>query len=218
MTLNEIAVQLAAPLGREFDQPLLSMIKDLVAVWTERMIRNSLEKNPSDRKFFKQTVFLPLHEASGDCGSTECTIMETDDLPLPLRANSILFDFVGSVDGSTPFAYVSEGMEQFWQANRYSSQYLQYRWTGQRIQILAHGRPEKIKVVGVWPDPRSLAALLCGQGGNCFPDDQEYMVSGDILQLVMQYVAEVGLKDYKPQSQQTEVNIDNDAAVQSNRS
>lgn len=218
MTLNEIAVQLAAPLGRQFDQPLLAMIKDRVVIWTERIIRNSLEKNPADRKFFKQTIYLPLHKANTDCGGTECSVMVTDDLPLPLRANSILFDFVGSQDGSTPFKLVSEGFEQFWVANKYASAYLTYRWNGKRIEVLANGRPEAIKVVAIWPNPRLLSSVMCKQGENCFPDDQPYMVSGDILQLVMQYVADQDLKEYKPQSQQTEVTIDNDAAVASNRS
>lgn len=219
MTLNQIAVQLASPLGRQFDQPLLAMIKDLVVVWTERIIRNSLEKNIQDRKFFiAPAAIIPLHEASGDCGITDCTIMETDEIPLPLRANSILFDFVGSADGSTPFVYTSEGFEQFWSENRYASKYLQYRWTGKKIQVLSHGRPDKIRVRAIWPNPRSLSAVMCGAGDGCFPDDQPYLVSGDILQLVLQYVANEGLKEYKPQSQQTEVSIDNDSAVPSNRS
>lgn len=218
MTLNEIAIQLAAPLGRQFDQPLLAMIKDKVVYWTERIIRNSLEKNPRDRVFFKQTVYLPLTESNADCGGTSCSVMATENLPLPLRANSILFDFVGSQDGSTPFKLVSEGFEQFWKDNKYASRYLTYRWTGKRIEVLANKRPEVIKVVAIWPDPRALSGVLCGQGTNCFPDDQEYMVSGDILQLVIQYVNDIDLKDYRPQSSQTEVSIDNDAAVPSNRS
>lgn len=218
MTLNEIAVQLASPLGRQFDEPFLAMIKDMVVVWTGRMIRNSLEKDAKDRIFFRTPpLYLPLTAATIDCGGSECPAMVSQELPLPLRANNILFDFVGTQDGHTAFKLIQDGWERFHKETKYAKMFLSYRWNGKRIEVLSNGRPDVIKVTGIWLNPRLLATVLCGTVG-CHPDDEEYRVSEDILQLVIQYVRDEELKNYRPQTQVNEVTIDNDSAAESNRS
>ena len=178
MTLNEYAVQLAEPYNRQFDIPYLSMVKDRIIIKVGRMLRNSLDKNPNDRKFYRmEPLILPLHSTTMGCGPTACTVMETDYIPTPLRSNGILFDFVGSADGSTVFTEVSLGMDVYINSTEYASRRTKYRWMGDRIQVVSNIIP-KIMVQGIWADPRVVAKLRCDDK-NCNPDDLRKGAAGE---------------------------------------
>lgn len=212
MTLNEYAVQLAEPHDRQFDHPYLAMIKDRIIIKIGRMLRNSLEKNPKDRTFYRmEPLILPLHSTTLGCGPDACTVMETGKIPTPLRSNGILFDFVGSADGSTAFTEAALGMDTYINSTKYASRRTKYRWLGDRLQVLSNMIP-KIMVQAIWTDPRVVAKLRCDDE-KCDVDDLPFEMTDDIMELVMTYVAE-DLRKSAGDPLDTTVKMDNGETVQ----
>lgn len=213
MTPNEISVQLAEPFGRQFDVPFRSMLKDRVVYWATRHIRNTLDKDSKRRKQFLQSLLVPMHrvtnQSSGHSGNYRWYAESFQALPLPIFANGINFDYVGSQDGATAFVS-SNGLlaDRFAQADKYTSELPRYSYIGGKIQvyrnpdltnILINYIPENLRIFGEF-------SLACGTT-LCTWDDQEYNLPGDILQLVIQSIMEIDLRQPQIKARE-EVKID----------
>lgn len=200
MTPNEISVQIAEPFGRQFDVPFRSMLKDRVIYWATRHIRNTLDKDARRRKQFLQSLLVPLHsvsnQPSGHAGNYKYYVESIQQLPAPLFANGINFDFVGSQDGATGFVYSANLLaDRFSAHDKYSSALPHYSFLGGKIQVyrnpdmanvLVNYIPENLRKFGEF-------SLACGTT-SCSWDDQEYGIPGDILQLVIQSIMEIDLR------------------------
>lgn len=213
MTPNQIATQLAEPTGRQFDVPFKEMLKDKVVYWAARHIRNTLDKDYRRRKQFLQPLLVPMHpvtnQPSGHSGTYKYYAESQQVLPMPLFANDINFDYVGSQDGATAFVY-SIGLlsDRFSQADKYSGQLPHYSYIGGKIQVYRNPDIPNVLVNYIPADLRKFGefSLACGTT-ICSWDDQEYNLPGDILQLVIQSIMEVDLR--QPQiKQREEVQID----------
>lgn len=199
MTPNQIAVQLAEPSGRQFDVPFRRMIKDKVIYWTERMVRNTIDKDPRRRAQLLQPLLVPLspvnNNLTGHPGNYK-KYAESTRIPRPMFANSINFDYVGSQDGATPFIY-SPGLMQdrFGASDKYLGEALRYSYLGGKIQVY---RNPDISVVLLNYIPANMKEyfefqIACGQA-LCAWDDCEINLPGDILQLVIQSIMQIELK------------------------
>lgn len=218
-TFNQIATILAEQLKRPFDEPFKAMMKDRIKLWRSRLLANSLEKDPKNRKFFTQTLTVPMEEVSAtECGiNLNCTLMRsTLEIPLPVRANGTLFDEVGSVEGSTPFRLVKRHELSFLIGDKYAplaSDFYLY----ENGRLLTRMVPY-LFVDGVFDDPEAVAtfkAAACAESGanDCEDtDDQDLGVSGDIAQLIIQSILQIDFgQQQKTASDGGEVDVTDEA-------
>ena len=202
MTIKDLAVLVAEPLNRPLDQVFLDQIRDRVRYWRSRLLKNSLDKTPADRKFFIQSVTMKLEEVpASSCGlSLDCNVWRTiDKVPLSLRSNSILFDYVGSVDHGNPFKYVKRWELPFLLTNKYMplvTSFYAYE-DGRIISNVPY-----ITVEGIFDDPEEAMRLNCTTGEGCNTEEIDYPISGDIAQLIVQSILNIDLKPQKPFDEQ----------------
>lgn len=85
-------------MGDPTEIPYREEAKRLINVWRSTLIRQSLEKNPLDRRFFRQTIYreLVLTTYPSELGTPKDEIILRTNLPvpMPLRANNIFYDHV----------------------------------------------------------------------------------------------------------------------------
>lgn len=218
MTPEQISVQLAEPLGRQFDVPFREMIKDKVLYWSERMVRNTIDKDFRRRKQLVG-MFSPLilhmekvnNLPTGHPGNYRNWAESAGCIPAPLYANGIIFDYVGTVDGTTPFINsFSPTLDRFAQADKYISNVLRYSYLSNKIQVYRNPDISQIRMDYIPSNFRDYAifnAAMCNT--DCTWDNDEYPLPGDILQLVMQAVAAEIAKPAMPENHdKEEINID----------
>jgi hypothetical protein len=197
MTLNEATTLIASELGKELDDPFKLMLAERIQVWRSRLIKNSADKNQTERKFFRQVIFIPMEvQKDVPCCTTfpGCEIsVTTVDVPAPLRANSILFDYVGSVNGMNPFQESTGGFLAFMSQAKYSKQNIRYTWAGSRISIFGNKQLPMVRIEGIFDNPEEAAKLNCtlGNSTDCDFWNKEYPVTNDIMQLIIQSITSI---------------------------
>jgi len=185
---------IATPLDKQFDDPFKLIIMKLVDVWRARLIRNSLEKAPQDRKFFRQTLYMRTKVVDETiCNLTGCEIVETiDALPMSIRANNMMYDFVGAVNSTTAYQQVYSGTLEYVLQEEYNKAPLFMVENG-KLRIY-RAKPPVIKVETIFPDPQLVARMSCANGVNCDYWNSNYPVPEDILQTIIQGIREVDFK------------------------
>lgn len=213
MTLNEVTTLIASQLKKELDIPFKLMLAERIQVWRSRLFKNTLDKDAKERKFFRQTLYLPMIKTTDTpacTGFPGCDIAQTvDQLPNPLRANGILFDYVGSVDGTTPFKEVTAGFQAYANSGKYSKNVIPFTWDGRKIAVYSNPNLPFLRVDGIFDNPELAATLNCsnGQSSNCDFWETEYPVTGDIMQLIIQSIIQIdyGGRPITPDSKEVPV-------------
>jgi hypothetical protein len=213
-TFNELAVLIAEPLGRALDDPFKEQIKARIKYWRAKLLRDTLNKNPKDRAFFTQKITMKLEEVpAADCGiPLSCTVLRTvDKVPAGIRANNILFDFVGAIDGTTPFKYIHMWELPYKLQERYSPIVTShYAYENEYIIVPKKKILQYVRVERIFDDPEAAAELSCtATGVSCAFDDEEYPISEDLAQQIVQYILQVDF-NRKPTNDDTVVNLDDD--------
>jgi len=196
MTLNEICTMIASHMDKEFDEPFKLIIAEKVRVWRSRLIKNSVDKDERERKFFIQTVFMRMeerNEAECEVPYTQCKVAwSVDKVPKPLRANGMLFDYIGSLNGMNAFKSSPVGMMTFMQAGRYSANVIYYLYENEKIKVYGNSKLPIIRIDGIFDDPEAAAQLSCGSiNSKCNFWNEEYPASGDIIQLIIQSILQI---------------------------
>jgi hypothetical protein len=207
MTPNEITTVMATALKKTFDTPFKLMLMERVTVWRSRLIKNSLDKTPADRKFFRQTVYLSLEkvpQVSCNLPVDICDVARTATIPPPLRANSILFDYVGAINGANPFKELTPGMMAYFKSGKYSKNLIGYLYTDGKIEVYGNANLPMLRMDYIGDNPEDFASFACSPDLNKVCDfwNQEYPCPGDILQQILQFIAEVDFgqkKDIVPE-------------------
>lgn len=199
MTPNEITTLIAKNLDKELDVPFKLTIMARIDVWRSRHIRNTLEKDVSSRKFFTSTLYVPMETVNTtDCTVpyTQCKVSRSPKLPAPVRANGILFDYVGTIDGSRSFTYALKESQEFNEHNKYNKNIVSYEWENNRLKVSLPNIP-KIKVIGIFDNPTKLLEFSCSGEGedDCDFWNTEYPCTYEILQLCIQTVEQVDFKE-----------------------
>lgn len=209
MTPNEITTVIASSLNKTFDEPFKMMLIKKVDAWRGRLVRNSLEKSPGDRKFFVQSIFLTLtseSEVNCELEVDLCDVAISQVIPAVLRANGVLFDYVGSIDGNNQFQETSSGMKGYF--GKYSKKVIQYE--ERNGQIVIHGKANlpMVRVDAIFDNPYEVSEFVCGSTGNCNFWDATYPCPNDILQQCIQFTVQefkaVPEEGSVPVSQQTD--------------
>jgi hypothetical protein len=194
MTLNEATTLLASQLNMELDMPFKLMLAKRIQVWRSRLIKNTVDKDQKERKFFKQVIFMPMvKQEEVPCCTTfnGCDIAVSKfDLPAPLRANGILFDYLGSVNGANPFQEATGGFMQYMSKGKYSKNIIRYTWSTPRVSVFGNPDLPMIRIETIFDNPEEAAKLSCtlGDSGSCDFWNQEYPTTNDIMQLIIQSI------------------------------
>lgn len=197
MTLNEATTLLALQLGKELDTPFKLSLAERIQVWRSRLIKNSLDKNPQERKFFRQIIFVAMEPStdSACCASFPgCPVAQTVlNIPAPLRANGILFDYVGGINGMNPFQESTGGFLAYMAEGKYSQNITRYTWASPRIAVFGNPNLPVVRIEGIFDDPEAAAKLNCTMGNQADCDfwNKEYPVTGDIMQLIIQSIISI---------------------------
>jgi len=213
MTPNEITTVLSQKAGKVFDLPFKLILMEKVKALRSLLMKQTLEKTPADRKFFRSTIYLKLTETNSvPCAvPVNCKVYVTDKLPTPLRANSILFDYVGAVDAHNPFKETHPGMIQFVNSGKYSKNLVPFLYSDNRIFLLEN--VPMIRVDLIPDDPMELADFKCTTDeDNCDVWNTEYPLSKEILALILQMITEE-LKSLDSQEDTIPVNPVNDSQL-----
>lgn len=214
MTPNEITTVLAADLDKVFDVPFRLMLMERVNIWRARHIKNTLDKSPADRKFFRSTVYLSTTETNEvPCSLPfdQCKVYVTTTIPEPLRANSMLFDYVGAVNGLNPFVEVSPGTAFYRMSGKYSKNKVAFNYSDQKIFVFTSVPMIRIDFIAAWPE--QLDGFNCDPSENtCDYWNSQYPCPPEILQLIFQSIREIDFKQ-NPQlfEQSVPVNPANDS-------
>lgn len=191
MTPNELTTVLAQNVGKVFDTPFKLILMEKVKALRSRLMKNTLDKTPADRKFFRSTIYLKLTETNSvPCEiPVNCKVYVTDKIPKPLRANSVLFDYVGSVDGYSSFRESGPGMIKFVNKGRYSKRTVGFIYSDDRLFFFEN--IPMIRLDFIPDDPMELAGFSCTQDSDlCDPWNTEYPLSKDVLATIIQVLSE----------------------------
>lgn len=214
MTPNEITTVLAAGMDKTFDTPFKMMLMERVDMWRARLIKNTLDKTPADRKFFRSTIYLSTTEtkvAPCTLPVTLCDVYVTSKVVRPLRANSILFDYVGGINGMNPFSESSPGNIYYKNKGKYSKDTVSFLYSDEKIYVFT--KVPMIRVDFIAEDPSLLQDYQCTPTAdyNCDFWNSEYPCPLEILQLIFQSIREIDFRqDPKLQENSIPVNPIND--------
>lgn len=199
-TYNELAEILAERAGRQLDTPFIEEMKVVVSYWYSRLRRDSLQESRRDRAWFKQYTEVPIEVValSEWPGFPDIRISRTTcQLPNTLRANGILFDYVGSVDKTTSFGKVYTQMHELRGAldGRYTGKQPKVLWQNNYIYIFNELDMPAIGIDGIYDDPWAYQQFKCScQGTACRDDDTEFPGPRDLQQRIIQAALSTELK------------------------
>lgn len=188
MTSNELSDILATELGAVNDWVFKRTILARVNASRAQQMKRSLDKNSQDRKYFTQPIEVPM-ENYNYLASTPLSCLQsrsTCQIPRPLRANSIYFDYVGAVDGSNAYRHTPIGSSHFLNKGPYTHHNIHYHPENGFLVVEKPGIP-LVLVVGIFADPEAAYDLDAKTRGctNCDFWESEYPCSEDVLDTVI---------------------------------
>jgi hypothetical protein len=193
MTPNEITTVLAAKFDKPLDFPFKLMLMEHVRALRAKFIKQTLDASPKDRKFFRQTVYMTLTkelEVPCELPVMLCNVATTGTMPKPLRANGILFDYVGAINGTNPFKETDPGMIGYTTMGKYSKNLTQFSWLNFGIVVYDNRLP-MLRVDYIPDDPLELEGFMCNPGGaECDVWDSAYPLTSEIWELILRYIHE----------------------------
>lgn len=222
-SINRIVTLIASHLKRETDEPFKRMLAVKADQWRSTLVSRSLEKHPEQRSFFTQTIFVPMQcDSLVPCELTSiqlCNVMKsTKIVPLPMRFGTTLFDYIGTIDGKKGFYNASPGTLDSLQAGKYTGRNTFWEYTNKKIlirnnKINFNEKPiPMIRIDAVFDRPIDVFEFNCSTGQDCDFWDKPYPVTGDMAQMISQYILQVdfGMKLDKDVSIPQDVEVDPD--------
>jgi hypothetical protein len=193
MTPNEITSLIASNLEKELDLPFRLQLMDRVKYWRSRHIVNTIQKTPAKREFFRQALYINLTEAYADESVAmvgDQVSITVDPIPQLIVAGTTLFDYVGGVDGKSPFRKVQPGMSNYASTGKFSQRFPEYEYN-QRIFVNQLDLP-RIRVDAIYDDPMAVLEYSCKcLDKQCDTWNTEFPCSGEIMQLIVQSILQV---------------------------
>lgn len=219
-SLNEIAEILAERANKQFEAGFKEMMKTLVNIKMARVMRDTLMRNPGDREYFRVWIDIPLEKSPIYQGAGDCTTKRTVCcVPTPLRANSILFDYVGTptrdknFEISTSLEIVKAKVEGTVYGRTIPAAYM-----NGYIYVLNYTGGDMI-TVGMIPENLNEVRKcidFCGVDSSeyCYSDDKPYPAPKDMVERVIRMILAEDLNRYS-QNYIPVVNPVNDEITQS---
>ena len=209
-SLNEMIGILSERSKRTFDVPFQEELKVLVGIVGSKFMKDSLTKRIQDRKYFLQSVVLDVIRVDKiPCPiSYGCNLRTEFQVPTPIRANGILFEYVGSADFEIPWGQGGDWKETFFKKNRYTADNIRYTFRDNYLFI--SDKEQDIEYVGIQYIPANVLALRglkCDANGTCYDDDTTYLIAEDLKEPIINNILTTKLGIILPKDK-VEVNVD----------
>jgi len=204
-TLDQYSVLIAERVGRQFDVAFREMCKDRFKYWRARLLKDSLEKKPGDKKYFTQTIYMPMENrldtaCSGlDCIPVSKTISVSKyDVPGTIRTGK-MYEYLGAINGRKAFVEGSASNSDILAAGRFPDT-VYWKWN-QKVAVDKASIPV-IMIQDVFDDPEAARPFECLDGTTCLTvENWIFPISGDLAQQCIQYIYQIdfGLDRHKDQ-------------------
>lgn len=188
-SLNQIAEQVAIPIGKQYDQPILTLIKDLIKQERATRLRQSIGKYGLDVGWSNRyTVELELADIADTCEVTVgCNILRTvNKIPRPVRyTTDVPFIYVGFVDGSQSFSYVPFYQRRHKGSKRYTKKSITYDYRNGYVYVYDAylNKLGYLAIDAIHENPDLVP--YCNDGdGICYSDDMEFPCPADMIQSI----------------------------------
>lgn len=195
-TLDEYAIIIAERVHKQFDVAFREQCKDRFKFWRATLIKNTLEKKPGDKKYFMQTIYMPMEnrldtDCSGlDCIPTSNTISVSQyDVPQTVRSGK-LYEYLGAVNGRLAFQEGSAASSDILAAGRFPIP-VYWKWNA-KVAVDKPSLPV-VMIQDVFEDPEVARPFECLNGtGNCVsPEEWIFPISADLAQQCIQYIYQI---------------------------
>lgn len=214
ISLQELVELTSSMVGKPFDIPIQEQLKTIFNYKRADWMQKVIDKHPEQRKYFLKYITDALEdveEAECPAQSTGCTVRRTSKIiPLPIRSQYALFDYVGDTDKTDGYTYVTP--DQLLWMIKYGSKYTKDRpkWSylNGRVYLYNDNYIDDLTMGGIWPDQRQLNPFKCDDQP-CYKDTDQYDIPDDIINTMMQDVIKNELKLLLPPDE-TEVTLDED--------
>lgn len=193
MTPNEITTLLAMNLEKELDVPFKKALYERVKYWRSTLIKQSIDRKPQDGKYFLQTIYVPLIKTDTlqpiDQRLSQFEAITSIEVPIPVRSSDQIFDYVGGVDGVSPWGYADAGTLKYLTAGRYASLFNHYTYPNRKIAIVKNPDLEYVRIGGIFNSPEeAMVYETIPPRPNYNWWDADIPMSGDIEQRVIQCI------------------------------
>lgn len=217
MTPNEISTIIAERVKKQLDIPFKLMVFDLVKTWRSTLVKNTLERNPSMKSFFMQTLIVGTQpHSSAGCTLPTCLDSAITIVPIPqaIRTGVNPYSYVGGIKGNKAYSYGMPSVAEYLKENKYSQETVYWHKSSDKV-ILSSPIIANVRIDDVFDDPLEVAKLQCKlvSNGPCDVWNSPYPgITNDILQQCIQYVTEYILSN--PSTPETEEEIKPDSGTQ----
>jgi len=215
-TLKDVGEFLAERAGRQLDVPFQRQMHDLVILKRARFLTNTLEKKTSLSRFFLQAFdadIIKIDITAKDCEDAlpegcDIAFKTVLDIPVPLKIGVHPFDYVGAPGGHKSYGYTTFGSESTMRHSKYTGKKPRYAYINDKLYIFNEPNSNKIRIEGVFSDPRDLAPFMkCGTDKPCFSETENFPIDGATLELVIQDIMAKELR-VTPREEDLQVKVD----------
>lgn len=215
-TLKDIGELLAERAGRQLDVPFQMEMRDLVILKRARFLTNTLEKKTSLSRFFSQAFDIEITKidiTAKDCEEAlpdgcDIAFKTVENVPIPLKIGVHPFDYVGAPGGHKAYGYTNFGSESTLRHLPYVGKKPRYAYINDKIYIFNEPNSNKIRIEGVFSDPRDLAAFKkCGTDKPCFSETENFPIDGATLELIIRDIMATELR-LNPVQEDIQVKVD----------
>lgn len=209
VSLNDLVSILASRAGQAWNTDLQEEMKVVLNYKRADFFKKLIEQHPDQRIFFLKdfSAELKLVDKAECPVDLDCEVLRTvHKVPRPIRSSYTLFDFVGTPDKSTAYAYAAPEMAEFYtKYNRYTGKSPKYFYVNGYIYVYNIDDLEYINVRGIFPDPRDLSDFKC-ENEPCYTDDDQYDLPDDLINSIIRDTLQIELRQQPPK--EAEVDID----------
>ena len=198
MTPNEISVIIAERTGQQLDIPFRLLVFSRFKLWRSTLVKNTLQKDPSLKGMFTQTLILKtVPFTTGDCvgvgtGSCYDSARTEVKIPLSVKTGGTPYDYVGGIYGTKPYNYAHPTAARYKSKQRYAGVETVYWNVSNGYIVLSTPVVSEIRIDDVFDDPLEVEELICStQGQNCDIWNKDYpATTKDIIQQAIDYVVQ----------------------------
>lgn len=186
---------IAKDYGKELDVPFKKMVYEQVKYWRSTLIKQSLDKSRKDSKYFRQTIYLPMAKINTLSMAPETSAYAAEtiiEVPLPIRISDQLFDYIGGIDGVSPFGYADDGSLAYLRSDEYARLFNYAQYINRKVRTAEAPDLAIIRISGIFNSPEeAMVYETTPPEPNIDWWNRDIPVSGDIEQRVIQCLKKV---------------------------
>lgn len=215
MTLLKIAELIAERGGRQFEIPFRKEVEDMIVYWRARILKDTLERKMSLKKYYMQSILDELEEVNkeeceelGECGC-ENVLRTKHEIPQTIRASPNPYDYIGSEGGYYGYAWTTFGAEKFFGHNKYTKSNPRWTLLNNRIYIFRDKNIKNVRIEGVFSDPRTLGVFMCpgSTKSPCYSATSDFNADDAMIQLIVTGILATEFRQ-KPKEDNIEITSD----------